>query len=63
MNNTAEIIETERAITIEQRRAHLKKTLVERRRELSEQAEKMIEHYEAEKKEREAWQGGDIVEF
>lgn len=63
MDTTAEIVKTEKAITLEQRRAHLKLPLEERRRQLAEQAEKLLEHYETGKKERETWQGGDIIEF
>jgi hypothetical protein len=38
--------------------------LEERRKRLAAQAERMAEHYEQEpdRSEREAWQGGDIVE-
>jgi hypothetical protein len=38
--------------------------LEERRKRLAAQAERMAEHYEQdpERREREAWQGGDIVE-
>lgn len=63
MNTIVELTETGQEITLEQRRAHLKMTLEERRRQLAEQAEKLIEHYQAEKGMREAWQGGDVVEF
>jgi len=43
----------------------MKLPLAERRRQLAEQAELMVKHYESEpeEKEREQWQGGDIVEF
>jgi len=55
----------EAQLTLEQRRAFLKLPLEERRRILAEQADLMIEHYEAEsaREERAEWQGGDIVEF
>ena len=45
------------------RRAHLKLSLEERRRQLAEQADKLALHYENTKKEREKWQGGDLVEL
>lgn len=52
-------------ITIEQRRAFLRLPLAERRRILVEQAESASHQYESEPnvQEREAWQGGDIVEY
>jgi acyl-CoA reductase-like NAD-dependent aldehyde dehydrogenase len=54
----------EQAISLSQRRAYLKLPPEERRRHLAAQADRMVEHYEqvAERTEREAWQGGDIVE-
>ena len=50
---------------IEQKRASLKLPLTERRRILQQQAEDAAGHYEAEQStsEREAWQGGDIVDY
>ncbi len=57
----AEEIEKEKR-TVE-RRAHLKLSLEERRRQLAEQADKLASHYENTKKEREGWQGGDLVEL
>jgi hypothetical protein len=56
--------ERDRGITLAQRRAHMKLPLAERRRQLAEQAKLMIKNYESqpEKKDRELWQGGDIVE-
>lgn len=60
---TDEMTETAQKTTLEKRRMFLKLPLEERRRQLAEQAEKLLEHYEREKHEREAWQGGDIVEF
>jgi hypothetical protein len=56
--------ETGRGLTLAQRRAYMKLPLAERRRQLAEQAELMVEHYESqpETEERELWQGGDIVE-
>ena len=55
---------SEQAISLSQRRAYLKLPLEERRRYLAAQAGRMVEHYEqtTERAEREAWQGGDIVE-
>ena len=55
---------SEQAISLSQRRAYMKLSLEERRRHLATQADRMVEHYEqaAERAEREAWQGGDIVE-
>lgn len=46
-------------------REFLKLPIEERRRILAEQAEQMAEHYEEEsaRRERELWQGGDIVEY
>jgi len=60
-----DISSPEDAITLEQRRAFLKLTLAERRRILSQQAKDAVRHYESEESmtEREAWQGGDIVEY
>jgi hypothetical protein len=52
--------ETTKTIT---RRSHLKLSLEERRRQLAEQAEKLTSHYENTKKERELWQGGDLVQL
>jgi hypothetical protein len=51
-------------ISLAQRRAFLQLPLEERRRQLAAQAERMIKCYEseAERPEREAWQGGDVVE-
>ena len=60
---TDEMTETAQKTTLEESRMFLKLPLEERRRQLAEQAEKLLEHYEREKPEREAWQGGDIVEF
>ena len=55
----------EDTMTLEQRRAFLKLPLAERRRILSQQAENAASHYESEQsvREREDWQGGDIVEY
>ena len=60
----AHMAETEQALTLAQRRAYMTLPLEERRKRLAAQAERMVEHYEQEpeRTEREAWQGGDIVE-
>ena len=52
-------------MTLEQRREFLRLPLSERRRILCQQAEDAASHYEFEQAvpEREAWQGGDIVEW
>jgi hypothetical protein len=57
--------ETDRTLTLAQRRAFLKLPLEERRRQMAEQAERMAAHYESEAgtRERKEWQGGDIVEL
>jgi hypothetical protein len=56
--------EAEQALSLAQRRAYMQLPLEERRRRLAVQAEQMAAHYEQEleRTEREAWQGGDIVE-
>lgn len=58
------IAETDQALTLAQRRAYMTLSLEERRRMLAAQAERMAAFYEqkSERREREAWQGGDIVE-
>lgn len=60
----AHMAEAEQALTLAQRRAYVTLPLEERRKRLAAQAERMVEHYEQEpeRTEREAWQGGDIVE-
>jgi len=60
-----DLVNSEERMTLEQRRAFLKLPLAERRRMLSRQAENAANHYESEQtvREREAWQGGDIVEY
>jgi hypothetical protein len=55
-------VEMERGLTLVQRRAFMKLPLAERCRQLAKQAEIMVEHYESDAREREQWQGGDIVE-
>jgi len=55
---------SDRGLGLKERRAFMKLPLVERQRQLAEQAAQMVEHYEGQTEglEREAWQGGDIVE-
>ena len=61
----ASVLNADQSLTLEQRRRFLKLPLVERRRQMAEQAAQMAEHYEAarETQERAEWQGGDIVDF
>lgn len=58
------LTDVDQALSLAQRRAFLQLPLEERRRQLAAQAEQMIEHYESEseRKDREAWQGGNILE-
>ncbi|HEV7796800.1 MAG TPA: hypothetical protein VGO73_01495 [Pyrinomonadaceae bacterium] len=60
-----DMISSEETITLEQKRAFLKLPMAERRRILCKQAEGAAGHYESEQsiREREAWQGDDIVEY
>ena len=60
-----DLVNSEERMTLEQKRAFLKLPLAERRRMLSRQAENAANQYESEQsvREREAWQGGDIVEY
>ena len=60
-----EIVQREPVMSIAQRLAFMELPLEERRRILAEQAEHAARDYEDEvaTKERELWQGGDIVEF
>ena len=60
-----EIVEAGREMSIAQRLAFMDLPLEERRRILAEQAEHAAPIYEEElaTKERELWQGGDIVEY
>lgn len=60
-----DLVSFEETMTLEQRRAFLRLPIAERRRILSQQAQKAASHYEFEQnvREREAWQGGDIVEY
>ena len=58
-------VETDTPPSLRRLREFLKLPIEERRRILAEQAEEMVEHYEEEsaRRERELWQGGDIVEY
>jgi ATP-dependent DNA ligase len=64
---SVQILENTKATgwTLEKRREFLKLPLTERRRVLEEMAEKATSNYEEPEtqKERELWQGGDIVEY
>ncbi len=65
MSTQEEIIETTAPLTLADRLAFMKLPIEERRRILAEQAEAMIAEYDLEenRREREIWQGGDIVEY
>jgi len=65
MSTQEETLETTAPLTLADRIAFMKLPIEERRRILAEQAEAMIAHYELEenRRERELWQGGDIVEY
>lgn len=58
------VMEIAQPLTLEQRRAFHQLPLAERRRLLAQQAEHAAVYYEEAKaaKEREEWQGGDIIE-
>ncbi len=60
----AQKAEADQPLTLAQRRAYMQLPLEERSRRLTAQADLMAKHYEQEpeRTEREAWQGGDIVE-
>ena len=60
-----ETIKTTAPLTLAERLAFLKLPIEERRRILAEQAEAMVAEYDLEenRRERELWQGGDIVEY
>ena len=60
-----ETLTAESTMGPEERLALLKLPIEERRKILAEQAERLAEYYEdpEETKERELWQGGDIVEL
>jgi hypothetical protein len=55
----------EYAMTLDQRRAFLKLSIAERRKILAQQADEVVRQYESDEsvRERESWQGGDIVEY
>jgi hypothetical protein len=65
MSTQEQIIETTAPLTLADRLAFMKLPIEERRRILAEQAEAMIAEYELEenRRERELWQGGDIVDY
>jgi hypothetical protein len=65
MSTQEDTLETTAPITLADRLAFMKLPIEERRRILAEQAEAMIAHYDLEetRRERELWQGGDIVEY
>jgi len=65
VNARNDTVETEKPKALAQTREFLKLPIEERRRILAEQTEQMAEHYEEEsaRRERELWQGGDIVEY
>lgn len=54
----------DQSLTLDQRRQFLKLPLDERRRQMAEQAGRMVDHYESanEAETRVEWQGGDIVD-
>ena len=60
----ARIVQGDQVLTLAQRRSYMTLSLEERRRMLAAQAQHMAAYYEqeSERSEREAWQGGDIVE-
>ena len=60
----ASVLNADQSLTLEQRRRFLTLPLAERRRQMTEQAAQMAEHYEAarETQVRAEWQGGDIVD-
>ena len=65
MSTLEEEVKTAPLLTLADRIAFMKLPIEERRRILAEQAEAMVAHYELEenRRERELWQGGDIVEY
>ncbi len=64
MSRQAKVAGTDQVCSLTQRRAYMQLPLEERRKRLAAQAERMAEHYEQESegRERDTWQGGDIVE-
>jgi len=65
MSTQEKTFETTVPLTFADRLAFMKLSIEERRRILAEQAEQMAESYaeESARRERELWQGGDIVEY
>jgi hypothetical protein len=65
MSTQEDTIETTAPLTLADRLAFMRLPIEERRRLLAKQAEAMIDEYELEsnRRERELWQGGDIVEY
>jgi hypothetical protein len=65
MTAKEDTVETDTPSSLRRLREFMKLPIEERRRILAEQAEEMVEHYEEEsaRRERELWQGGDIVEY
>ena len=65
MSTKEETLETPAPLTLAERLAFMRLPIEERRKLLAEQAEAMIAEYELEanRREREIWQGGDFVEY
>jgi hypothetical protein len=59
------LVEINKSFSLSERRAFMKLPIEECRKRLLEQAARSAEYYEQEQaqKEREQWQGGDIVEY
>ncbi|HQQ00778.1 MAG TPA: hypothetical protein PLY86_20185 [bacterium] len=57
------LTDVDQSISLDERRAFLQLPVEERHRQLAAQAERMLQYYEseAERVERESWQGSDIV--
>ena len=55
---------TEQGLSLDERRAFMRLPLEERRQRMADQAEKMTDFYQAqaEVKQRQDWQGGDLVD-
>ena len=55
---------TEQGLSLDERRAFMRLPLEERRRRMADQAEKLTDFYQsqAEAKQRQDWQGGDLVD-
>jgi hypothetical protein len=58
-------VDPEQGLSLEQRRSFLKLSIEERRRQMAEQAARMVQHYDSadQVQERAEWQGGDLVEL